>query len=111
MIDFFWKLVAYWTLYETLRFIIIYLVREEIGKIAGIKIRCHRCQWRIFCAKASVYLWTRVPKSVQRREKIGVYILLLGMFIGNGDAIWIILRKLVEERKAINVRQKSVVSR
>lgn len=101
MIDFLWKLSIYWTLYETFRAIAVYLVRAEIGRVANTRSKCSRCQWRIFCTRTTLRLST-----LHFLRKARVSIILFGIAIGNADTIWLVLQKLLEERKALNVRRK-----
>ena len=103
MIDFLWKLGVYWTLYETFRYIAVYFIREEIRRIANTKSSCRRCQWRLFCTRSALYLRTRFASS---NQKLGLTLIILGIALGNGDALWILLRKLLEERKQLNGRTK-----
>jgi len=104
MIDLLWKLMAVWSIYETGRAIIVYLLREEVRRIANTKSTCRRCQWRLFCTRAAYYLFTHTKPIKNVRARITV--VLLPLVAGNGDALWLLLQKLLEERKAINVRRK-----
>jgi hypothetical protein len=103
MIDFLWKLVAYWSLYETARYVTVLIIRSEIGRIANTKSDCPRCKWRLFCVRASLFLRSRFAKN---NQMISTTILLTGISLGNLDSIWIMLQKLLQERKALNDRRK-----
>ena len=102
MLDFLWKIVSIWSLYETARFILIHCIREEIRRIANTRSTCPRCRWRLFCTRTALYLRSRIGVNSPTRQRAGIAVLLTGLICGNGDALWIVLRKLLEERKTIN---------
>ena len=103
MLDILWKISAYWTLYEACRYVIVFVLREEVRRIANTKTTCRRCQWRLFCARTGYFVFSRTRSYSQR---IGISAMVLGVLAGNGDTAWFVLQKLLEERKALNVRRK-----
>jgi len=93
-----WTLLEWMAAYEFARSIFMFGIRSEIARIANTRSTCPRCRWRLFCARSAAFLFTRTPKSLAR---FAPYILGVGLGIGNMDALWLVLQKLLAERKAV----------
>jgi hypothetical protein len=111
MIAFIWKMVSIWSLYETARYVIILLVRGEIALYANTRSNCRRCQFRIFCARLALNVQSRIGTDSPRKVRIGIAVIGIAAVLGNLDIVSLVLRKLLEQRRKINVRQKSFMSR
>jgi hypothetical protein len=87
-----------WVTYETCRSVVVALIRREIAHVAGSKITCRRCRWRLFCTRTAFWMHPHLT-----RFGLPIKIKAIGFIIalGNWDSIKLVLQKLLEERKAV----------
>ena len=90
------EVISVWAAYETARFVASLVLRDQIARFANTNSTCRRCRFRLFSVKAGYFLQSKLKRLGPRAQ---LTILFLSLALGNGDAVFYLVQRLVDQKR------------